>query len=204
MKRLNSSEIFLILANLIPILGIFFFDWSLFSVLIAYWAETGIIFLYALAKRVYILFNNKKKEDISEALSSIIIIIAIYGCFMIIHFAFILDLAYPLSGIQTTMSGVFKEYMKEITLMAIVFLISHGQSFYFNFIKNKEAEKIGVKEVLSEDARELTTRFFFMQLVIFFGWAILELTKGPIYLYILFILGKILIDLNGHRKKHMM
>lgn len=204
MRKLDSSEIFLIVANIFPIIGIFFFDWSIFSVLIAYWVETGVVLFYALVKGVYLAINRKKKEDVSEVLFSIILNIAMYGCAMLIYFAVILNLAYPFSGIETTLSGVFKEYIKEIILMTVVFLISHGQSFYFNLIKNKEAEKIEVKELLSDSAHELFIRFLFMQSIAIIGWWIFEVTKGPIYLYVLFIIAKTLIDLNGHRKKHEM
>jgi hypothetical protein len=202
MRKLDSSEIFLIAANIFPIIGIFFFDWSIFSVLIAYLVETGVILFYALIKGVYLAMSRKKKEDVSDVLFYTILNLAMYGCAMLIYFAVILDLAYPLSGIETTLSGVFKEYIKEIALMTVVFLISHGQSFYFNLIKNKEAEKIEVKEMLSDSTHELFIRFFFMQLIAMVGWWILELTKGPIYLYVIFILGKIVIDLSGHRRKH--
>ncbi|HQJ57471.1 MAG TPA: DUF6498-containing protein [Candidatus Pacearchaeota archaeon] len=200
MKRLSSSEIFLIVANLAPILGIFFFDWSLFSVLIAYWVETGVVFLYALAKRIYTVRNSKRKEDRSEALASIFTAVAAYGSFIIIHFALILDLAYP--GINNTLSGVFKEYINEIGLMIVVFFISHGQSFYINFIKNRESEKIEVKELLFDDIKNVLNRFLLMQLIVLAGFYLLEFTNGSIYLYAIFIFAKIVVDLNAHRRKH--
>lgn len=145
---------------------------------------------------------KRKKEESSEALTSTIIILPTYLGFMLIHLAVIIALAYPSSVEVQTFSEVFRQFKNEIILMGIMFLISHGQSFYFNSIKNKKLERGKVKEILHNSAGEITTRIGLMQLVAILGWSIIEVIKGPMYLFILFIILKTLIDLNGHRKKY--
>ena len=46
----SPSTLALLGANLIPIFGAFLFDWNLGEVMVIYWAESGIIGMYNLAK----------------------------------------------------------------------------------------------------------------------------------------------------------
>lgn len=40
---MNASVVVLILANLIPLVGVLFWDWSVFEVVVLYWLENVII-----------------------------------------------------------------------------------------------------------------------------------------------------------------
>ncbi len=46
----SRSAILLLLANLIPLVGVVFFDWSLLTILVLYWVENGIVGIWNVPK----------------------------------------------------------------------------------------------------------------------------------------------------------
>ena len=52
MLPLPITVLFLIAVNLIPLFGVLFFGWSLFSIMFLYWIENGIIGFFNILKIV--------------------------------------------------------------------------------------------------------------------------------------------------------
>ena len=50
MLPLPITVLFLIAVNLIPLFGVLFFGWSLFSIMFLYWIENGIIGFFNILK----------------------------------------------------------------------------------------------------------------------------------------------------------
>ncbi|MEI6191242.1 MAG: DUF6498-containing protein, partial [bacterium] len=69
MKKLDSSEIVLILANCVPLAGVLFFGWSLFSLLISFWLETGVLLIFVFIKTINYLGAEPTRYDPRDVLS---------------------------------------------------------------------------------------------------------------------------------------
>ncbi len=220
MHKLNSSDIILILANFVPIIGVLFWDWSLFSMLIGYWVETGVIVIYTFAKIVYTLkISSPTQYTLLGTINAFGVIaisfgnILVCGIFMFAHLVFIVGASsvFPdwngLTGFDLLRSS-----LPNMITMFTVLMISHGYSFFYNFIKGGEAQniKLSIAEnpsinlmlSINNILGSLIKRITFTHFVLLIGFFIIILTKSPPYMAIFFILLKTWLDLGFHKKKH--
>ena len=212
MKKIDSSDIVLIFANCVPLIGVLFFDWTLFSLLTSYWLETGVMGIFIFIKSIYLF----KATSIGVfAVNGFGILITCSG-FMFGHFIGIMALFSVLPGGDGwTGLNLFSQSLLQLLTMFIALMIGHGYSFFYNFIgRNEKALIIELVKTGHEDANSpkigemimgnFIIRIFLIQFTVVLGGIILALTKVTIYLSAIFIIIKTAIDLVLHRKKHNM
>ncbi|MFA4857979.1 MAG: DUF6498-containing protein [Candidatus Margulisiibacteriota bacterium] len=181
----NSSKIAifsLIAANLVPLAGVWFWGWSLLSIILLYWLENGIIGFYNALKMMVI---GKWSSWFFVLFFSVH-----YSIFMLVHLVFIFVLFVLIPG-------------KPITLgpLAIPFaslLLSHGISFFANFISKKEY-------LNSTAILQLFTpypRIFVMQLTLILGGTVIMVLGTPVVALMILILLKTALDLHAHNEEH--
>lgn len=210
MRKFDSSEIILIVTNCVPILGVLFFDWTLFSLLMSYWLETGVIGIFIFLKSQYLY----RKSRFTPFIVSAFAILNMCSAFMFAHFIGIMSLYSVLPGGDGwTGINLLKQSYDILAISLVSLLINYTYSFYYNFIGRNEYEIILKTALEEKDKRKgtktgklivggLMTRIVLIQLVVIIGGVILAATKTTIYLSIIFILVKIIIDLILHRKRH--
>ncbi len=188
--KLSKDKISLIVANLLPLVGIAFFDWSLFNFLFLYWLESAVIGFYFILKMIKgAQFRGGAVR--AMLLGQSIFFVFHYGAFMFGHLMFILFVAQK-SGSMMSFSSTGLIFLV-ISLMGL--FISHGISYKQNFIEKKEYENFGNLILV----RGPYDRIVVMHLVVFFG-SFLVSTAG-LYLYFVVIL-KIFVDYWIHAKSH--
>lgn len=184
----------LIIANILPLIAVLFFDWNLFQILFLYWLESGVIGFYNILKLI-------KVSDVDAPRLFIVpFFIVHYGGFMSGHLWFLLIFFAP----DLTYSSFFPPLeiimplIYTVKFSAIVLVISHGISFYFNFIRNHEYERTNMKKQMMEPYK----RILIMHLTIIIGaWLILVL-KEAVFFLVLLIVIKTITDLKFHLKEH--
>jgi hypothetical protein len=182
----------LILANIMPILGIIFLDWSLFSIMFFYWLESAVVGIFNIAKIMMINpvqeNGNVNSESIKKTRFSVVgFFIFHYGMFMLGHVLFIFELFGP------------SDIKPDIVLIGLASLgISHGISFIFNFIKHKEYEKVTIKQQMFAPYR----RILVMHLTIFFCGFLISIFGTHIVALVIMVIIKIVIDILSHVKEH--
>ncbi len=201
----DYSVIFLILANLIPIAGILFFGWSIFSVLIFYWLESLVIGAFNVvkmaiaskqAKGIKELEKFEKPFRLIRKLGKIFLILAFifhYGIFMFVHLMFI----FAITGVGFDFSSLYG-MIKMVALPVLSLFLSHGVSFFVNFIGKKEYKKVSEKDVMLSPYR----RIIVMHLTIILGAFLSVATGFGNSILVLFIALKIFVDLRAHKKEH--
>jgi hypothetical protein len=213
-KKWNISEISLIIVNLIPLFGVLFLDWGIFSILIIYWLESAVIGFYTILKMILCWrpFNEKQTQlldlDPKKPESAFLIMnlmaktafipgfLILFGGYMFVHLMFILFF----NGIES-FKIMFQELSKiylALIITSISLLVSHGISFYTNFIKNEEYKKTIIQKLWWSPY----PRVIVMHLALIFGGIILLLTQIPAIFISIFIFLKIIIDLMAHRVEH--
>ncbi|MCA9384024.1 hypothetical protein KC909_06710, partial [Candidatus Dojkabacteria bacterium] len=135
MRRINISAITtLLMSNLIPILGVIYADWSVFTIMLLYWIESAVIGLLNIPK-IYLAnnpppgsmeINGRPVEHVTNR-HVIPFFIVHYGIFMAVHLGFVFAL-FDSSG--------FKASWVELSIIS--FLFSHTQSYIKNYVGNKE------------------------------------------------------------------
>ncbi len=182
----------LVIVNIIPLVGVLFLDWSLFQVLFLYWVESGVIGVYNIFKLIIV-----------ARLSSIIAVpffIIHYSLFMLIHLLFIIvlfapdlrsDSLFPSGAVIVTLLG------RNVVPVLLLF-ISHGVSFFWNFIKGREYENTDVRKQMNAPYERVLIMHF---TIIFGSWLVFSFGK-PVLGVVFLIVFKTFIDVFSHLRVH--
>ena len=189
----SPTSVALILANLVPLVGVLFFDWSLFTVMFCFWLESAVIGVLNILKLVIV----------ANILSIIMVpfFIVHYGAFMSGHLVFIFALFSPdemsFSGFLPPPDLLIPHIMNVWPAFLGVSL-SHGISFFYNFIGKKEfRHSTPEKQMMAPYGRIILMHVT----IIFGGWLILAL-GAPILALVLLIVLKVASDVRAHEKEH--
>lgn len=216
----KPTTILLIFANLVPIIGILFFNWEVFQIMLLYWFESAIIGFYTICKMVVIgvlrkEITFKKKNDPSGnqtvrgagVLFSLLFLAAFfcfhYGMFMYVHLNFVFAIFGSEGPLTTTTEPMSLQLIYSLltgvwVAMAVLF-ISHGISFLKNFIGNKEYERVNTTFIMFSPYK----RIILMHLTLIFGGMLVMFFKLPVVGLILMIALKVFFDMNAHIKEHV-
>jgi len=180
----------LIFANLYPIYGVYFLGWGVPKIILLYFIETVLIAFYGLLKMYYLHYENVDVPIISnkQRFKKLFEFFFFFSFWLGVSFVFLNILIFGKSDVYSyiSLNGIF------------LMFISHGISFYINFIKKSEFEKNSMVG--------LFFKIFFLRLApihffIFLSAYLLNSIVGPI-LISFFILLKTSIDLLFHLIEH--
>ncbi len=187
----SVTSVALILANLFPIAGVLLFDWTVGHVLLLYWAESGIVGIYNIAKMWVI--------DKARTLLRGPLFFTHYGGFMAIHLGFIyIFMSEGFDGAATTIEEGLHDMVALMPALVALF-ISHGVSFYLNFLGRGEY----VGRDIDDQVGEPYVRIALMQFVLIVGGGIALWLGAPVLLVIEMIAAKIYVDLRAHMGQHI-
>jgi hypothetical protein len=189
----SPSGIALIAANLAPLGGVLFLGWDLTSIVVLFWAESAVIGFYTVAKMAIV--------GRLAAIVAAPFFVGHFGGFMSGHFLLIYALFVrgasatgPPPGVREAMLQIFDPLW---TPLAGLF-ISHGISFFDNFLGRREYERARMKDLMTAPY----SRIVIMQLALIFGGWIVLLLGDPVPALALLVLLKTAIDFSAHRKEH--
>lgn len=181
------STLILILANLVPVAGAFYFGWDLTSVLLIYWAESAVVGFYNICKMIAIGGRSAAYQGV--------FFIVHFGAFMTIHFMFLYEI------FISEMDSISSVSMREALLLfsslwpaLAALFISHGVSFFQNFIGRQEYKNRTVTEQMMEPYQRIVV----MQLVIIIGAALTMVIGDTTTVLLLAIIAKIAVDVRAH------
>jgi hypothetical protein len=212
--RVSSSVgavVALVAANLVPLAGVLFLGWSVWTILTVYWLENGIVGFYNVLKMATVSGIGK--------LGVIPFFVIHYGMFWLVHGVFV----FSLPGITASVAGpigqplVCDPLMPEgvgcvaidvapragmdqsaVVIAAIGLFISHGVSFVFNFLRRGEHLRTNATQLMFAPYR----RVVILHLTILFGaFAIVAFGAQLLPLVILIAL-KTAVDLGFHLGEH--
>jgi hypothetical protein len=187
----SGSGLALVAANLLPLAGVLFFHWDLSSVMLLFWAESGVIAFYTVLKMAFV--------GRFMAMFAIPFFVGHFGGFMAAHFLLIYMLFLHTSGstpepaIRDTLGVIFTPLWTSIAAL----FISHGMSFASNFVGRREYAGTTMAVLMSAPYN----RIMVMQLVLIFGGWIILLTKSPMPALVLLVSVKTALDYAAHVKE---
>jgi hypothetical protein len=182
----------LVLANLVPISGALLLKWDLFSVLFYYWLESAVVGAYNIPRMLMISPVRRDAARVpiaarSHKTSGIIFFAVHYSGFMVGHWFAIYSL---FDAVQISLTTV---------AMGIVSLsISHGVSFFVNYIGHKEYEKVTVSQQMVAPYRRIVV----MHVAVILCAFLLSLLGLPRVVLTILVLLKIVIDVVFHLREH--
>ena len=193
-KELNISISALILANTLPLIGVFFWGWQITHILALYWLENVIIGLVTMAKLAFIGSKGKLASEMKHPAASAVITVLImcgfamhYGLFTLFHGMFLAMIFFEDAPGTLVAVG----------LPALGILLSHIVSLIVNFIRKKEY--IG-KSILSA-SQQPYKRIGIMHVFIILGSFIILRVGSQMGLLLLLIGLKVGVDIRAHLKE---
>lgn len=221
--NLDISEIFIIISNLVPLSGVLFFGWTLYSIIYIYWLEIIILGFYVVFKIFISEFINAKEKDINLSIGYIFKIIFLIIIFIIVPLVAVLMILSNLSSIvysaelkiRLIVNGTLvKPNLKDFIFPVSFLFLSHTFSFLYNFIGKKEYRN---RKTITELMISMYLRFVYLwgviaaalilaPIIFLLGFYIFK-TSSLLYILAvvitsLFIIIKIVIDLIAHKKEY--
>ena len=189
------SLVGLILANVVPLVGVAFFGWDLFEVMWLYWAENGVIGVFALLRILTAGGKHWLNGLINVPLGAFFVVH--YGVFWFVHGAFVYALfgdgsrEVSLGDLGAAFDGLPVEGL-------IPLVLSHGASFVMNYLVAGEYRATsGPTEMAKPYGRVVLLHV----VILLGGWLALVAGGGVIALALL-VIGKTAMDLAVHVKGH--
>lgn len=205
----------LIIANIIPLFGVFWLGWNAGEIIVLYWAENLVVAVYTILK-IIIAPVTHRSQHLSK-LGTIAFFILHYGGFVAVHGVFVLSfigeepdvfagmdsvsflgplvfLVLMLNVIENMIS-VMPAYM---LLPLIGLFLSHGLSFFQIHIRKQEYLEKTPKQLMSQPYKRMLVMHIALLAAGFF-----IIQKGsPLPLLIILIILKIGLDVFLHFKGH--
>jgi len=209
MVNLRSSLYFLIASNLIPLVMLISGKWDFREVIILYWAESGIIGFFNIFKIILVkkLTNENNKNNVNILnVPPRFLLKLFFAVFFCVHFGgFMAGHAVFLSGLilgafdKNSSFGFndFINYLYSVKTGIIALFISHGFSFFKNFIIEGEIETATIQDMFTAPY----SRIVVMHITIIAGAFLMMLLKFPQIFSTVFVLLKIFLDTNAHLKE---
>lgn len=209
--RVGSSygaAIALIVANAVPLIGVLFLDWSVWNILIVYWLENGIVGVINVLKMsaatgtdagsgATFTVNGRPASSMSKA-AIIPFFVVHYGLFWFVHGIFVLTLPAFMSLSPGAGGPALDLDVGSILFAAIALAISHGLSFWWNFLRGGEYRRVTPAGLLFAPYRRLIA----LHLTIIFGAMAVIFTGAPVAAVAILVAIKTLLDLGLHLAEH--
>ncbi len=210
-RKLTQSDYVLIAANLVPVYGVWFLNWSAKDVFLVYCLETIIIGLFTLLK-MGITGVIKKKDDWQNqgtttkqpAIFFMLFFFLHYGMFVAIQ----MGLFFSVSGIASKENlGFFNFFYKwphlvdnNVMIMLGVFIVSYAFRNINEFILSGEYKTASLSYLMFQPYG----RIFIQQVTVIAGSMFLSFGAGKIFILIfalILIFFEVFVDFEGLIKK---
>lgn len=205
MKKINPnfrspSLIMLMAANLVPVYGVIFLDWKVFSLIFLFWLENVFIGFFNVFKMLCCRPQNRVLWF--GKLFMIPFFTFHYGMFTAIHGLFVILLfgsgSIEISGIPALNMIFHILQNNHLGYVALMLFISHGFSFIYNYIGKQEYQTSDLQSLMGKPY----VRIVVLHISILIGGFLLMALRSPLVGLLLFIFLKTVMDMNAHSKEH--
>jgi hypothetical protein len=212
--------VFLIAANLIPVAGVLLWGWSVFEIVALYWFENvviGAVNILKLAAAAGDPGDPPENPDMPDYLRApeiarhglklflIPFFTFHYGMFCFVHGIFVFALlggegggfmhSDPFSGMGGMIGRIFESGG---SWFVIAIIASHLFSFGWNFIGKGEYRRASANQVMAAPYGRIVV----LHIAIIFGAFVITALGSPVFLLLLLIAGKIILDAKLHLRSH--
>jgi len=183
---LKPSVLALIAANIYPVIGVIFLGWEAFYLLVLFWMENLVIGFYTVLKMIISSSDSPKQAPKAFMIPFFCVH---YGLFTLVHGVFVFML----------FGGSWQQLMNyQLGWGGLALLISHGVSYFHNYIGKGEYKKSNLTQVMQQPYG----RVVILHLTIIFGGFLMALLGSPVVGLLFLIVLKTAIDIRAHLREH--
>lgn len=194
----QASVLLLIAANLLPVVGVVYWDWDVFSILFLFWCENVVIGVFGILRTaIFSMRINKLGGLFTSAFFTVH-----YGGFMFGHLMLLMSLfLVRTDASRASMSDI--EYVLSSfdrwTWLAIAALfVSHAWSFVQNFLGKREYDALSTFTAMAMPYK----RMAITHVALIVGGFLLAGLDQPLAGLLLLLGMKIALDVVFHRREH--
>ena len=205
------SAALLVAVNLVPLIGVGLWGWSLMLILVLYWIESGIvgaINIFKIARaagptgvgvggsRITVRMSGMAAGLARGALIGFFMFH--YGMFWVVHgvFVFLLPVFAGLAGPRAIGFGPLP--LQSVAVSALLLAASHGISFFVNYLGRGEYLRVSPEQQMMS----VYGRVFVLHITIIAGAFVVGLFGTPLAALVLLVGLKTAIDLFFHLLEH--
>lgn len=187
----RPSSIVLVLANLVPLAGVFLLDWQVLDILILYWAENVIIGILNVLRMAVTGARDKWFLMPFFAVH--------YGIFCFGHLMAIIGIFDPPGGSDAVWQLFFGTAATEVVHSPLwiavgAIAISHLFSFFGNFIAGGEYRRTSPSALMGRPYGRIVV----LHVAVLFGAALIQWLGNPVVMLLVLIAAKTVLDLKLH------
>lgn len=192
MFKLSLSSVALIVGNLVPIIGVLFFAWELFPIILLYWLENLVIGLLNVIK----ILTNAERKSIAKKIFMSVFFALHYGLFCFVHGTFIVELFGREGDSLHQVPMMILNSGLKWALLAL--MLSHVFSLLSNYFMQGEYKQLDTSDVMFMPYK----RIIVLHVFIIFGALILQSLGVSQTGLIALAVVKIIADLIAHKMEH--
>lgn len=198
-----ASIIALVLANALPLIGVLWFHWQVFPIILVYWLENVVVGGFNVLKML-----TADPDQPVEWIGKLFVIpffCVHFGLFTFVHGTLVF--AFFGKGVPALAAYRFASLSPRMVMAAIhathieyawlALLLSHGFSFVWNYLLGGEYKRASLQQLMIQPYPRVIT----LHLVILFGAGIAMALGSPTPALVLLVALKIGMDVRAHRQE---
>jgi hypothetical protein len=190
-KKLNRSDYFVIAANLIPVYGVLFENWSAKEVFLVYCLETIIVGIFNLIKMGIVTavkktdtWYNGPSRSQQHGLLFMFFFLVHYGIFVAVQMGIFFGVSNMVEDGSINVFSFFYKWPqllgKGAYIMLAGFIISYGFSMIYNFIRTGQYRIVSLMHLMFQPY----IRIFIQQITVLLGSLFLSFGAGAAFIII--------------------
>ena len=199
-KKLTLSDYFLIAANLLPIAGVWIWDWDPKEIFLVYCLETIIIGIFTLIKMAIAGIYQKGndwysggKQTRQPAIIFMLFFLLHYGIFVAVQMGIFFGVSSIAKGTEINAFNFFVKWPSLLSIDSLIllgtFVVGYAARLVTDFILTKEYQTVSLIKLMIQPYG----RIFIQQITVIFGSMFLVFGAGKIFITI-FALVKIFVE----------
>jgi len=204
--RLRLSAATLLCANLVPLAGVILLGWSVSSVIILYWFENIVIGVLNVARMALCV---PRHQDPGHGMKFVLIPFFIFHYFFFCagHGVFVFGMFPDQDGYFAADTGVefvgtlfraIEIFAPPLAFAAVALAVGHLVSFVVNYVGGREFEYAELQKLMTLPYHRIVVLHL---TIIFGGFATMALGE-PIWVIVIMVAIKIVVDLKQHVREH--
>ncbi len=208
----RTTVVALVAANLVPLIGVLVWNWSVFEIVFVYWAENLIIGLMVLLKIIFSQgevtarggAKNMKSPAAEQSGRAAVIaggtklflvpfFIVHYGIFCAGHGTFLFTF-FGRDDSSLAIDSVADVLTTPLQIALGALFISHLFSFFRNYIGAGEYQRLSPPQLMMSPYK----RIVILHVAIILGAALTEFLGSPVGVLVILVAAKIVLDIRGH------
>lgn len=200
----REAAVGLVVANLVPLVGVLFYGWNAHSILVVYWLESGVVGVESVLKILRAAGEDDPEELPHMQLNERSVrgfvgrsnrkiagfFVSHYGGFWLAHGVFVL--IFP-AAVEMPRAS-----LRVIPLALVGLAVYHALSFRLNYVDGREFERTGPVTQMIEPYK----RVFVLHLTVVLGFFAIGAVGASVSALAVMVLTKTVLDFWGHWREH--